>query len=100
MDVGRLTAKLALPAASVRSVVVPRSAWPSPWPDGSGTTWLKNWTVKVVLGVLLSVPWTNVAFPLGATLVRMGKFWRLFGPTWGPPAELAVTPKAFSTPPI
>src|SRR4051812_25289753 len=99
MTTGRLTAKLALPEASVLSVVAPMSVCPSPWPEGSGIAWLKNWTVNVVLGVLLSVPWTKVALPLGATLVRIGKFWRLLGPACGPPGELAVTPKASWTPP-
>ena len=53
---GRITLKLALPEALVVTVVEPRKLCPSPLPVGSQIAFVKNWTVKVLEAVLLSVP--------------------------------------------
>ena len=42
---GNFAVMMALPKASVVTVVVPRSVWPWPWPEGSAFGLEKNWTV-------------------------------------------------------
>ena len=53
---------------------------PSPKPEGSGAALAKNWTVKVALGVLLSVPESVVVPPDEAAAVRVGAAWLLLAP--------------------
>ena len=50
-------------AVGRHAVTWPRNCWPSPKPEGSGAALAKNWMVKVVLGVLLSVPVSVVVLP-------------------------------------
>src|SRR5437764_8674176 len=81
--------KLALQPASVVTVIEPMKVCPSPLPEGSQEVLAKNWTVNIVLAVLLSVPWTDVV----EAEVNTGKFCRLFtlGPS-GSHESFAVTP--------
>ena len=51
----------------------------------------KNWSLKVVLAVLLSVP-STVMLPLLLLEANTGKFWRLFAPVSPSPRSLSVTP--------
>ena len=76
----------------MRTVVSPRNRSPSPLPEGSSTALEKNWTVKVVFGVLTRTPWTFVKAIEVATEVKMGEFWRLFGPESVSPGSFGVTP--------
>src|SRR3954452_6740692 len=76
---GNVTGTLAViaekPVGSVVTVVVPRKRSPSPEPEGSRVTLAKNWIVKVVFGVLWSVPWMMVPEAVEATDVRVGGTW-------------------------
>ncbi len=67
-----VTVKLALPLASVVAVAVPRKVWPWPKPEGSAVVLEKKSRLKVVLGVLVSVP--EIVVPLAelATEVKTG----------------------------
>src|ERR1051325_11519960 len=89
---------LALPLASVVTVVRPRNVCPSPNPEASHVVALatnsleKNSTVKVVLGVLLRFPTIVVEPALEVTDVRAGKFCRLFEPVSASPGSLGIGP--------
>src|SRR5262249_37158636 len=89
---GSVVVKEALPAASVVTAVEQAYAWPSPKPDGSAAMLAKKSSVKVVFGVLLSVPRTVAPVKVLTAALRTGKFCRLFGPASASPASLTVTP--------
>src|SRR5262249_31385260 len=86
----KLAVKLALPPASGGTVGVPSGVAPPPDPDAAPTGLAKSSSVKVVLGVLLSVPVTTV--PAGPLLARprTGKFCWLLGPVSASPASFGV----------
>ena len=65
--------KLALPEPSVVTIVTGRGrSGPAPKPEGSAAALAKNWMVKAVFGVLLSVP-VMVVLPVpGVAEVRTG----------------------------
>src|SRR5438105_2332756 len=81
-EAGSVTLKVALPSAPVVAMVKPRKVWPSPKPEGSQVGLPKNSMRKVVLAVLLSVPWIVALVPPAAAEVSIGKFCQLFGPGW------------------
>ena len=77
---GSVTEKLAIPLALVVTVVDPMKTRPSAEPWESSAAFEKNWIVKVLFAVLLSVPWTIVVLPeLTAELIT--------GALWFPLAE-------------
>src|SRR5262249_55586333 len=87
--------KLALPLASVVTLVRrPRKNCPSLMPAGLGTALEKSSTVKVVLGMLLSVPAIIVTPAAFWAEDRIGKFCKSFGPMCGPPGVLGLTPSS------
>ena len=56
----------ACPPTFVVAFVSPRNVFPSPVPDESQAAFAKNWTRKVVLGVLVRLPCTSVVpVPVG-----------------------------------
>src|SRR6185295_8314236 len=94
--VGTVMVKLALPLASVATAAKPIKVSPSPWPEGSQAVFEKNSRLKIVRGVLLSVPTIVVVAPEDETLVSTGKFCKRLPPSSGSPASLAVTPSVES----
>jgi hypothetical protein len=90
---GSVALKGALPVPSVATVMAPRNACPSPWPDASHAALEKNSMLKPgVLGVLSRDPSIVVLLAPAVTDERTGKFCRLFAPvsrSWG---SLSVTP--------
>src|SRR5882757_6884141 len=91
---GKVTGTLAvigaLPLPSVVTVVVPRKRSPSPEPEGSRVVLAKNWIVKVVFGMLWSVPRMIVPEAVEAIDVRVGGTW-----SW-----LAPGPRSIPSPPL
>ena len=72
-----VTLKVDLPLASVEAGVEPRKFCPSPAPEGSHASLAKNCIVKVVFGVLASVPKTLVEPPELEAAVNTGAVWVL-----------------------
>ena len=90
---GSVTEKVALPLASVSTVVKPRNVCPSPKPEESAAALAKNSRRNpLVLGVLLNVPMMVVLPPALLDDVITGKFWRSFGPLSASLESLGVTP--------
>ena len=88
---GALKPNDAFPWASVVTLgKAPRKILPWPKPLGSAAGLAKNSSRNAVVGALLRVPETVVLPPATVTAVMTGKFWRLLGPTWGPPGVLGV----------
>jgi len=71
---GTVWLKLALPDASVVTLVEPMNVWPSPNPDAFGNWLEKNSILNVELELLLSVPWMFVLVPAKFATVNSGKF--------------------------
>src|SRR5262249_54975733 len=77
----RVTVKVAAPLALVVTIAEPRYFSPSPNPEGLQTWLLKNSRVKVMLGVLASVPCTVVLPPPEVADVSTGCAWLLLPPS-------------------
>jgi hypothetical protein len=77
---GAVALKLASSLPLVVTLFWPINFWLSQLPDASALRLLKNWRVKVVLAVLLSVPWMVVLSPVFWAEESTGKFCRLFPP--------------------
>jgi hypothetical protein len=83
-----VNANATVPAASVVTSFTPSCVSPSPFVLASQLVLSKNVSRKLVLGALLSVPWTSVV----VAAVRSGKFWSALGPVSASDASLPVTP--------
>ncbi len=86
--------KVTLPLASVVTLLVPMKVLPSSVPEGLE----KNWTRKVLLGVLFSVPRTVVEVAEVLAEERMGLFCRLLGPVSESPESFRVPSVRFKHP--
>ncbi len=87
--------KLALPVASVVSVRLPSSVWPSPLPDGSAAVLLKNSIRCWVFAAAFKVPVKRIC--VADTICAepsTGKFCSSLPPLSASPPSLAVTPTA------
>jgi len=83
---------VALPEASVLTDFCPRNFLPSSVPEGLE----KNWILKVLLGVLFSLPRTVVEVAEVLAEESTGLSCKPFGPVSASPGSLAVGPSSTS----
>src|SRR5215207_7523498 len=87
-----LKVKEALARMSVLTTFLPRKVLPWPLPEGDSSRLAKNWTRKVLLGTLLSLPLMVTAPDTVLAEVMTGKFCRVLAPVSASPVSLRVTP--------
>src|SRR5207248_1241547 len=88
---GNASVKLATPAPSVVTEVVPTYRSPSPEPEGSAAVLAKIWIRNVERGLPAYVPLTITPLAVEATEVKVGWFRRMFGPVAKPALLFGVT---------